>query len=177
MTDSPAVTDVLARIREFEGEAKAILGSHEESSARVVTLGKSYEILGLLSLKQDELFREALRAVEVGLFRAAHVLAWAGFIDFLHHALVPTHVAALLSVESTWKITAPEDCRDYSDFGLIDAARRSKVIDKTTAKALHGLLNKRNECAHPTDHFPDLNQSLGYVSELFSRIDALRRTL
>jgi hypothetical protein len=42
-------------------------------------------------------------------------------------------------------------------------------------KALHGLLNRRNECAHPSEYFPDLNQTLGYVSELFSRIEWLQK--
>ena len=42
-------------------------------------------------------------------------------------------------------------------------------------KALHGLLNRRNECAHPSDYFPDLNETLGYLSELFQRIEYLER--
>jgi hypothetical protein len=41
-------------------------------------------------------------------------------------------------------------------------------------KALHGLLNKRNECAHPSDFYPDMNGSLGYISELLSRVATLQ---
>lgn len=41
-------------------------------------------------------------------------------------------------------------------------------------KALHGLLNRRNECAHPSEYFPDLNETLGYIGELFKRIKQLQ---
>jgi hypothetical protein len=42
-------------------------------------------------------------------------------------------------------------------------------------KALHGLLSRRNECAHASDYFPDLNETLGYVVELFQRIAYLQK--
>ena len=45
---------------------------------------------------------------------------------------------------------------------------------KKEMKAFHGLLAKRNECAHPTSFYPGLNESLGYVSELLKRIETLQ---
>jgi hypothetical protein len=41
-------------------------------------------------------------------------------------------------------------------------------------KALHGLLNRRNECAHPSDYFPNFNETLGYLAELFQRVAFLQ---
>jgi hypothetical protein len=49
------------------------------------------------------------------------------------------------------------------------------ILQKMTQKALHGLLNKRNECAHPSEFYPDLNSSLGYVSEIFQRVELLQK--
>ena len=37
-------------------------------------------------------------------------------------------------------------------------------------KSLHGLLSKRNECAHPSDYEPEFSETIGYVSELLNRI-------
>jgi hypothetical protein len=91
MRREQAVRVVLARVAELDVEAKAILAGHEAASSRIVTLEGSYDQLTGLSLDQDELFREGLRAVESGLFRAAHVLAWAGFVDFLHETLFKGH--------------------------------------------------------------------------------------
>jgi hypothetical protein len=41
-------------------------------------------------------------------------------------------------------------------------------------ETIHGMLSKRNECAHPNDFFPDMNMTLGYISELLSRVAALQ---
>jgi hypothetical protein len=40
-------------------------------------------------------------------------------------------------------------------------------------RTLHGLLSRRNECAHPSEYFPDLNMTLGYISDLIDRIKRL----
>ena len=174
MTLERAVREALYRVAELDVEAKALLATHEGSFSRVVTLEGSYASLTGLSLDQDELFRESLRAVEAGLFRAAHVLSWAGFIDFLHGHLVPEHLSALETARPKWPLTSHEDLREWSDHGVIEAGRDAGVYNKTTMKALHGLLNRRNECAHPSEYFPDLNETLGYIGELFKRITLLR---
>jgi hypothetical protein len=123
---------------------------------------------------QDELFRESLRAIEVGLFRAAHVLAWAGFIDFLHELLVPGHLSALQASLPKWSLTARDDLREHGEYQVIEAGKTIGVYNKGTMRALHGLLNKRNECAHPSGYFPDFNEALGFIGELFKRIDKLQ---
>jgi hypothetical protein len=56
---------------------------------------------------------------------------------------------------------------------VIEAGKEAGAYNRTTMKALHGLLNRRNECAHPSEYFPDLNETLGYVGELFKRIKQL----
>lgn len=40
-------------------------------------------------------------------------------------------------------------------------------------KSLHGLLHRRNQCAHPSDYYPDQNQALGYVGEVFIWLKSL----
>jgi len=168
-----AVRAALARIAELETEAKAILATHEASSDRVVTIEGSYTKLDDLSLAQDELFRESLRAVRFGLYRAAHVLAWAGFIDFLHNKLADDHLAAITAVRSGWAIASAEDFRQFSDFQVIEAGKDAKVYPAQTMRMMHGWLGRRNECAHPSGYFPDLNMTLGYISDLVDRVRRL----
>jgi hypothetical protein len=174
MSRTDAVRGLLGRIADLEREAKAVLATHEGASARVVILEDSYADLSGLSLDQDELFREGLRSVEAGLYRAAHVLAWAGFVDFLHETLVASHLTALNGARPKWNIAAPEDLRDWGEYAVIEAGKDAGAYNKTTMKALHGLLNRRNECAHPSDYFPDLNETLGYIGELFKRIKPIQ---
>jgi len=169
------IKDVVNRVRAFEREAHAILSVHEASKSRVIRLEDTYKGLGGLSLKQDDLFRQALRCVENELFRAAHVMAWAAFADFLEEKIASDGFKKLKQAKPNWKIASVEDLREqYSEHAIIDASRDIGLCARSEMKALLGLLNKRNECAHPSDHFPGLNETLGYISELLRRIRVLQ---
>lgn len=167
--------DSIGRVAQLEVELREILGEHEASPDRVITLEKSYARLDELSIAQDELFRESLRAIEQGLYRAAHVLAWAGFVDFLHQYLWE-HFGRELRIERPkWNVGGAEDLRGQADHVVIESGKAVKAYSNTLMKALHGLLNTRNECAHPSDYYPDLNDAIGYLSSLFKRIEHLQR--
>lgn len=167
--------DLLGKVVALESEAQRVLALHEAAASRTVTLEDSYVRLQKLSLSQDEAFRESLRAVEVRLFRAAHVLAWAGFVDYLHNLLASDGLAAIKAARPKWNLASVEDFRDWGDFQVIEAGKAAKFYSNTIMKALHGLLNKRNECAHPTKYFPDFNQTLGYLAEVFQRVESLQK--
>ena len=168
------ISEVLERIAIFRQVARSALAKIETSPSRIITVEQSYNRIAGLSLKQDDLFRQALRCVESELFRAAHVMAWAAFIDFFHETLAEDGFVKLKTARSNWKLTAPEDLREQSDFHVIEAAKEIGFLGKTAKKALHGLLNRRNECAHPEDFYPGLNESLGYLSELIGRIETFK---
>ncbi len=171
----PLLDEILGRIAELEVGVRETLAGYEETQDRVITLEKSYEDLANLSIGQDELFREALRATEAGLYRAAHVLGWAGLIDFLHEYLWERFEAKLLQDRQAWKLKAAEDLREQTDYSVIETGRVVGAYNRTVMKALHGLLAKRNECAHPSDFYPGPNEALGYLGELLKRIDFLQK--
>lgn len=162
------------RLSAFQRSAHEIFGVIESAKSRRVTLDHSYASLQSLSIKQDDLFRQSLRCVEHDLFRAAHVMAWAAFVDCMHD-LVQSDSYALLNVtRPTWKVSVRDDLSEkQTEHALIAALGDMKVINKATMKALHGMLSKRNECAHPTGYFPGRNETLGYISELFQRLSAI----
>jgi hypothetical protein len=163
------------RVNNFKDEAHRILSKHETAKSRVVSLDETRRLLKVLSLKQDELFQEALGCIEKGIYRAAHVMAWAGFMDFLQEKISSDGLVKLMSLRPGWsKHKTIEDIRDnIPEFQLIEAARDMKLLSKSESKTLLGLLSKRNECAHPSGYKPNMNESLGYVSELLNRIDKL----
>ena len=168
------ISEILERIATFRRVSSAILARVETSPARIITVEESYNRIAGLTLKQDDLLRQALRCVENELFRAAHVMAWAAFIDFLHEKLSEDGFAKLKTVRPNWKVTVPEDLREQSDFHVIKAATETGFLRRTEQRAIQGLLNRRNECAHPEDFYPGLNESLGYLSELIGRINTLK---
>jgi ribosomal protein S18 len=168
------VHSILARTRAFEKEAHEILSRAESAVSRVITLEDSYKKLSGLTIKQDELFRQALRCTEHGLFGAAHVMAWAGFMDFIEEKLSVRKMKKLRSVRPNWNYATMEELREYvSEYQIIETLKDVGLCRKNEVKALLGLLNKRNECAHPTEFYPLLNETLGFISELLQRIETL----
>lgn len=171
MSSETALEDIISRARAFERDADKMLSKEEASPERVISIKETYKLLTGLSLKQDELIRQSLRCIENELFRAAHVLSWAALMDFIEERLSRNKFSRLNRIRPNWKVKSLDDLREVgSDYQIIEALRDLKLCSKTEDKALKGLLNKRNECAHPTDYFPDLNQSLGYVSEVLQRL-------
>ena len=160
----------------FEAEAHKLLGKIETAKSRKITLDESYDRLTALSVSQDDLFRQALRCVEVGVMRAAHVMAWAACMDFLHELAGKDHFQAINLAMPKWNLSAGGDLGErFTDYAIIEALKKADLIKKAEMKAFHGMLSKRNECAHPSDFYPGMNETLGYVSELFRRIELLQK--
>ncbi|MBA7548754.1 hypothetical protein ES705_41221 [subsurface metagenome] len=169
------ISDLLKKARAFEREAHVILAQHETSPSRVVLLDETYKKVSQLSLHQDELFRQALRCLEGRLFRASIVMAWAGFMDYLEEKITSDGFTKLHQARPNWHVKTVEDLREkVPEHQLVEACKDIGLCSKNQTKALLGLLNKRNECAHPSDYFPGLNEALGFISELLHRIEILR---
>jgi len=164
------------RMRSFSIDIGQIFGKIESSPQRAITLDQSYEKLTSLSLRQDEIFRQALRCVEVEVFRAAHVMAWSGCVDCFHDLCASDGFNSLNLAMPNWNVKNIDDLRDnQTEYALIDALHKMRVLTKPEKKALHGMLSRRNECAHANDYFPGLNETLGYISEIFSRLISLEK--
>lgn len=165
------VRDWAGRLETFKNDAHKILGQLESSKSRTITLDDSYRKLSGLSVKQDELFRQALRCVENELFRAAHVMAWAGLIDCLHALVESDGFVKLNAARPRWSINSVEQLGEsQTEYALIEALEAMNVIGRAEKKALQGMLSKRNECAHAGSYFPGFNETLGYIAEVFSRL-------
>jgi hypothetical protein len=163
------------RARAFKRAAEKVLATHESSPARVITLERTYDDLDELSLSQDDLFRQSLRCVEQGLFRAAHVMAWAAFMDFLEEKLAADGLVKMKALYPKWKGDTMEEMREYvSEYAFIEATQPLKLCTKNQMKALHGLLNRRNECAHPSDYYPGVNETMGFIAEVLQRVRQLQ---
>jgi hypothetical protein len=167
--------ELLTRAHAFENEAHRILAIHETTVYRVITIEDTYRTLTGLSLQQEILFREALRCVENQLFKAAHVMAWAAFMDYLEDKMIAEYLADIRVVRTKWSINSKEDLREQAtEHQLITVCREVKLFGKNEEKAFQGLLNTRNECAHPSGYSPALNEALGYISQLLNRITTLQ---
>jgi hypothetical protein len=165
------------RTEAFETEAHSILAQHESSKSRIISVDETRKKLTDLSLDQDELLKQALTCVERGIYRAAHVMAWSAFIDYLQRKLASDGLVKVKSEKPGWdKYKTIEELREnIADYQLIEVACDVGLITKSETKSIKGLLSKRNECAHPSVHNPGLNESLGYIDEILSRIKNLQQ--
>jgi len=176
MDNNILIKEYVKRISLFYIDAHNILSLHESSQSRIIILDKVYDKLGLLSIRQDEMIRQSLRCVENKLYAAAHVMAWAAIMDHIEEKIEKKGLNKLLKIRNKWKLNTIEDLREnYPEHQILDAGKDLKLYTKSISKALKGLLNKRNECAHPSDYYPDLNQTLGYISEIISRIEMISK--
>ena len=167
------VTDIAQRVAQFEAAAHKILGYSESAPSRIILIKETYDKLEPLSLKQEDMLRQALRCVEVNVFRGAHVLAWAALTDYLQENTAADGFKAINAVNPKWNVKTIEELREgYAEYNIIVAMRTAGQLTKSEMKAFHGLLTRRNDCAHPSDYYPGLNETLGYVSEIIKRIGA-----
>ncbi len=172
--DSQTALTLIEATMLFRKEARSILSHYESSTARIITLEESYAKLANLSLKQDDLLIQALRCIENNVFRAGYVLAWAALMDFLEEKIA-TNFPLLRQLRPKWPVKTIDDLRDVgSDYQIIELTRQAGYCTKTEDKALKGLLNRRNESAHPTDYDPQLNEALGFISEILQRLQKLQ---
>jgi hypothetical protein len=169
------LSPLLARLHAFEVEAHKVLGLHEAARSRVVILEETYTQLTGRSLQQDDLFKQALRCVEHELFRAAHVMAFAGFMDFLFEKLSADGLVAVRRERTAWKGKDIYEMAEYvPDKQFIDVAQPVGLATKNDVKHMGSLLDRRNECAHPTAYYPDLNITIGYVAEVLQVVRKLQ---
>lgn len=167
---------ILLRVKSFKDEAHRILSIHEAAPSRTVILDDTYKILKGLSLKQDELLRQALRCVENKLYRAAHILSWIALIDLIEVLLSSDGFKKLNSVRPNWNISSMDDFREkVPEFQIIEVCKDLKLITRGEMRVLHGYLSKRNLCAHPSNFFPDYNQTLGYISDILNMIQNFQK--
>lgn len=166
---------VLLKVSAFRAEAHTILARHEAARSRVVILEDTYNRLAKLSLQQDDLLRQALRCSEQGLYRAAHVMAWAAFVDFVFEKLSSDGLVKLRAARPKW---AGKDIFEMAEFiperQFVDVCKDLRLATKNENKLMVSLLDRRNECAHPSAYYPDLNTTLGFTSEILQMIDRLR---
>jgi hypothetical protein len=168
--------DWLARVQKFEASAHQLLVPFEGANgSRIIKLEESYGKLDILNLKQDDLFRQALRCTEQGLYRAAHVMCWAACMDFIQEKLQERGMAAIYTAYPNWqRVKDVAELAEYvPEAQLVDALQKLGLATKGQTKALQGLLHRRNECAHPTTYYPAANETLGYISETLQRIQSL----
>jgi hypothetical protein len=166
-----ALPGFVRRVEQLETQLLKLLDAHEEVRARMAIVQSLQRQLEELNLERNILLRDSLLAVEAGLFRAAHILAWGGFIDFLCEQF---SIDSVMHEYPKWQVESIDDLHRVKEDQLIEAGKRIGLYRQNTMKTLHGLLNDRNQLAHGSGHFPEFNETIGSFHKLFREIKLIQ---
>ncbi len=162
---------LLERRDRAQESAHKILGSHEDAASRILELGNVFKQLSGLPLDVSEYYREALRALRVGCFRAAIVMAWSGFVYMLAEKLATGYQAEMEKQYPKWRVVgASELLGSAPEAQIIEAARKVGLVGSQKLNIYKGWLSTRNQCAHATMFQPSRNVALGYVDAVLAEV-------
>ena len=160
----------VSRARKATHEAHAILSLHESSPSRVVLLEELIKKLSGTPIDVQEYFKESIKCLESGLFRAAVVFSWAGHFDVYSEYLFRAYETDIKSIRKNWSFKDVVELREnYAESQILDVGKEVNFIKKSTLRILQGQLSQRNSCAHPTMYKPSMNATIGYVDQMVSQ--------
>jgi hypothetical protein len=168
------------KVKKFEKDAHKIFSRFELSKSRVISLEDSKRKLSNLSIHQEQLLKDSIFCVECGINRPAYVMAWAAFIDFYEEKISSDSLVKIRQARSNWsKFKNIEELREgIAEYQLIDVGKDIGFLTKHEVSVLKANLTKRNNCAHPSDFSPSMNETIGYLSEIMNYIEKFdKRTL
>ncbi len=168
MNDLEIYKQIASRAHLATKAAHEILAKHEAAQqSRAILLEDLLHGLSGLPVDIHNYFQEAIGCVQFGFLRAAHVLAWAGFIHVLVEKMYNNHLSQLQIEYPKWNLSSlSELSEEVREAQLIEAARKVGLISKSELKQYTGDLTTRNQCAHPTLYQPTLNSTIGFVDNM-----------
>ncbi len=164
--------NTIKKLNSFQIENNTTYNEGSSDNTRITTIEKAIKNIESLSILQEELFIQSIHCIKYDLFRVAHVSAWTAFIDFLENSINDKKLEHVFELHDKWRKYKSKDVliENISEHQFITCLCELRMIKKSEMKSLHGLLAKRNECAHPTTYNPDYNETLGYIAELINRL-------
>ena len=160
----------LYRARKATHKAHAILSIHESSPSRVVLLEDMVKRLSGTPIDVQDYFKESIKCLESGLFRAAVVFSWAGHFDVYSEYLYKAYESDIKSARNNWGFKDVVELREkYAESQILDVGKEVNFIKKADLRMLQGQLSQRNRCAHPTMYKPSMNATIGYVDQMVTQ--------
>ncbi len=96
-------------------------------------------------------------------------------MDFILETLADDFIA-LQTIRPNWRGGDIAEMAEYvPERQFVEVLRDRGLATKNEVAALVGLLQRRNECAHPSGYLPGINETLGYLAEILQRIRLLKR--
>ena len=146
-----------------ESDPPATLEATSEAKVRPTMVR---EVANLSAISATELVA-AQGALHHRLFRAAHVSAWNGYVAQALMCMASDDFRALRSVRPKWdELSIPDVAMRTAGRTLIDLLVELKLIGGDQEFRLAELMQRRNDCAHPTAFNPSYEETRNYLDEI-----------
>ncbi|MRJ77557.1 hypothetical protein GEV29_13510 [Aeromicrobium sp. SMF47] len=117
---------------------------------------------------------EALECLSHELHRPAHVSVWNAFAATALTILAADEFGAVRAVRPSWKGTTVEDLSMHTSGELLlEMLSQLGLVDLAEVDDLGILLQRRDDCAHPTFYTPTSEETVVYVAEVVAAALAL----
>lgn len=118
---------------------------------------------------------EAVRALEVKLYRSAIVLSWVGAVSLLYeHVIanvVPQFNAEASRRDAKWRVvTSTDDLARMKEFDFLQVLAAISVIGKNVKDELEVCLKLRNGCGHPNSLVVGEHRAAAHIETLIQNV-------
>lgn len=130
----------------------ALLGS-AKPHAKIASTVRS-AVAKVSNADAHDFVEQAVQCLELGLLRAAVVLAWVGAVAILYDVVIAHHLSAFnaeaLRRDARWRTAKnSEDLARMKEYDFLQVLEAISVIGKSVKAELENCLKLRNGCGHP----------------------------
>lgn len=118
---------------------------------------------------------EAVRCLEIGLWRSGVVLSWVGAVAVLYEHVLANHLAAFnaeaLKRNPKWKpVKVIDDFSRMQEADFLVVLESAQIIGKSVKQELEGCLRYRNGAGHPNQMKVGPARATGHVETLIQHV-------
>lgn len=133
---------------------------------------------GVKNLQVVSFIEEAVRCLELGLWRSGVVLSWVGAVAVLYDYVVANHLstfnAEAIKRNPKWKpAKTTEDLSRMQEADFLVVLESTQIIGKSVKQELEGCLKYRNGAGHPNQMKVGTARATGHVETLIQHVFAV----
>lgn len=120
---------------------------------------------------------EAVKALEVGLYRSAIVLSWVGALAVLYDHIVVNSLSAFNTEaarrDQKWRAAVtPDDLARMKEYDFLQVLAAISIIGKSVKDELEVCLKLRNGCGHPNSLNVAEHKASAHIETLIQNVFA-----
>lgn len=147
------------------------------SVTSLVISGLRKQLAAISSAPTKAFVEEAVKALEVGLYRSAIVLSWVGALAVLYDHIVANSLSAFNAEaakrDQKWRTAAtPDDLARMKEYDFLQVLAAISIIGKSVKDELEVCLKLRNGCGHPNSLVVGEHKASAHIETLIQNVFA-----